>query len=120
MPNTTQTPAAFTPKDYLGTENARNKQHAALFTAIIVAAFGPDNAVLIGHHLTFETAGDIATENEIPSADTLIFDHDIMGRVFGQYAPAVMMNLARVPVAERDTLLKQYFDNRGHTDHPAA
>lgn len=91
-------------KDYLGFENARNKQHADLYTELIRRAVG-DCAILIGHHLAFELGGDLNTENEIPSADTLMFDHEIMGRVFGGKAGAIMVQLAAVPVEQRDTLL---------------
>lgn len=102
------------PKDYLGTENARNKQHAALYVAIIQAAFGPQNDCLIGHHLTFEAHGDIDSENEIPSADTMIFDHTIMGAVFGPGAPYLMAHLAMLPVdtGARDAALKEAFERR--------
>ncbi len=99
-------------KDYLGSENARNKQHAALYTAMMKAAFGSNAAVLIGHHLTFELNGDIATENEIPSADTMIFDHDVMGAIFGARSIAIMQELAATPVEQRDALLACYWNSR--------
>jgi hypothetical protein len=91
-------------KDYLGFENARNKEHAQLYTNLIKRAM-EGCAVFIGHHLSFELNGDLATENEIPSADCLIFDHEIMTAVFGNQAVEVMKRLAGVPVGERDTLL---------------
>jgi hypothetical protein len=96
----------MTIKDYLGTENARNKQHAALYARLIKRAFGENNDVLIGHHLTFEDHGDINTENEIPAADTLLFDHDIMGRVFGGDAKKLMVTLAMVPAEKREALVE--------------
>lgn len=96
-------------KDYLGTENARNKKHAALYTKLIQRAFGETNDVLIGHHLTFEQHGDIETENEIPAADTLLFDHDLMTRVFGKDAIRLMMLLARVPADKREALVEAQF-----------
>lgn len=95
-------------KDYLGYENARNKQHAAMYTAMITRACGSNAAVLIGHHLTFELGGDLETENEIPSADCMLFDHFIMGKVFGAHAVSVMCELARVPAELRDAKLAEF------------
>lgn len=96
-------------KDYLGFENARNKHHAAVYTKLMRLGLGhaADHvvAVLIGHHLTFEVNGDLETENEIPSADCLIFDHDIMGKVFGKWAVPLMQSLAAVPCEQRDDML---------------
>jgi hypothetical protein len=96
-------------KDYLGWENSRNKQHAQLYSRIMQLAFGKCN-VLIGHHLTFEFGDDLSTENEIPSADTLMFDHEAMTKVFGVDAPLVMRQLASVPAEQRDQLLSEHLD----------
>ena len=97
-------------KDYLSYENQRNKRNAKLYTDIIKAAFGEECQVLIGHHLTFEQGGDLNTENEIPSADTLMFDHEIMRKIFGERAKSIMMKLAEKPVEERDEYLKEVFE----------
>lgn len=107
-------------KDYLGFENARNKRNADLYTRIMKAAVadGRNVAVLIGHHLTFEIDGDLGSENEIPSADCLIFDHDIMGKVFGERAIPIMRALAEVPCEQRDPLLASFMDTR-HVNKPA-
>jgi len=95
-------------KDWLGWENARNKQHAAIYTEIMRRAFGGTGSVqvLIGHHLTFEQNGDLDTENEIPSADCLLFDHEIMGKVFGENAIPLMQALASVPCVAREPIVK--------------
>jgi hypothetical protein len=99
-------------KDYLGFENQRNKQHADLYTRFLRAAIPESGvAVLVGHHVTFEIGGDLMTENEIPSADTLMFDHDLMKAVFGERAIAIMQKLASVPCEERDHLLGWYMDH---------
>lgn len=87
------------------TENDRNKTHAELYTRMIKEAFGKDAAIIIGHHLTFENNGDLNTENEIPSADTLLFDHYAMTQIFGVDALALMRLLASVPIEERDALV---------------
>ena len=93
-------------KDYLGFENERNKKWAPLYTAIIQKAWGADTDVLIGHHLCTEQNKDLKTENEIPSADTLIFDHEIMDKVFGVAAHGIMRGLATVPSDKRDDILQ--------------
>ena len=99
-------------KDYLGYENARNKTHAQLYVAVLRTALGEGSAVLIGHHLTFELDGNIDTENEVPSADCLMFDHDIMKAVFGKGALPLMVALATRPCEQRDELLYKAFTHR--------
>lgn len=100
-------------KDFLGYENTRNKKHADMYVRMLRHAYGQDVAVLIGHHLTFEFDGDITTENEIPAADTLIFDHEIMGRIFGRAALGIMAALAQRPAETRDELLASYLESVG-------
>ena len=102
-------------EEYLGTENARNKRDAELLTRIVKKAFGNDEQeidVIVGHHITFTVNKNIQTVNEIPSADTLCFDHSIMKAIFGKDAPSVMMRLAQRPAAERDALLRSYLDHK--------
>lgn len=102
-----------TVKDWLGYEQARNKQHAGLYEKILkLAALGTNCTVLVGHHIGFEFNGDIDTENEIPSADTLIFDHEIMGRVFGSSAVSIMAELATIPAERRDARLEWHVNAR--------
>ena len=98
-------------KDFLTVENQRNKDHAQLYVDLVQRAYGCNNAVLIGHHIVFEADGDITTENEIPAADTLLFDHEIMTAVFGEdKAMRLMSNMAVTPVEHRDALLQQAWD----------
>lgn len=101
-------------KYYLQAENDRNTHHGSLFIDIIKRAFGVDEVVMVGHHFVFEpqtamTALDLTQLNEIPSADTIIFDHDIMGSVFGaRDSIRIMQDLASLPVALRDARLRDY------------
>lgn len=99
-------------KDWLSYEQSRNKQHAALYSSILKHAGVGADAVLVGHHIGFETGGNIDTENEIPSADTLIFDHQIMGAVFGTRAVAIMAELATLPCDKRDARLQEFYNQR--------
>lgn len=97
-------------KDYLSYENARNKKYAALYQEIMKEAFSNCN-VFIGHHLSFEQGADLATENEIPSADTLIFDHDVMRAAFGSIRyMTVMSHLSALPVELRDQHLQYHWN----------
>lgn len=98
-------------KDFLGNENARNKRYAGSYTQLMQRALGGEQVdVLIGHHLCFELARDIATENEIPAADTLLFDHDIMTAVFGDRSLSIMQHLAMTPTQSRDEVLVAYLE----------
>lgn len=97
-------------KNWVAYENDRNRVHADLYTRIMKLAFGADQNILCGHHLAFEKGADLATENEIPAADTLLFDHDIMGAVFGVHANHIMRELATAPCGRRDDLAKKYLN----------
>lgn len=110
--NPEMAPIQVTVKDYLTVEDARNRANAKLFRAIIQAAFGSQDDVTIGHHLSFQPHGDIENLNEIPSADTLIFDHDLMRRVFGDNAIRVMQRLCMYPCDTRDAELQRLFNAR--------
>lgn len=99
------------PKDYLTYENERNKSHAQLFTDMMKQALGPKWDVLIGHHILYEHDGDVETEGEVPSADTLIFCHDIMTAVFGDDAIEIMHLLVELPAPEREPRLAVIFEN---------
>lgn len=103
-------------KDYLTYENHRNKKNAAMFTAMMKAC-APEQTmhVLIGHHLTFELCGKDAMSNEVPSADCLMFDHEIMFKLFGAHAIPVMQRLVSVPADRRDDLLSAFL--RGRADN---
>lgn len=103
-------------KYYLQAENDRNTHNGSLFIELIKAAFGVEEVVLVGHHFVFEPkasmeALDLKVLNEIPSVDTMIFDHDIMGVIFGGCARYVMQHLAAFPVTggERDKELAECF-----------
>lgn len=98
-------------KDYLSWENARNRRAHKLFQDILHEAFGSDEEVVIAHHLTFDGAGD--DPDEIPSADTMIFDHDIARVIWGEanYI-GVLLQLAATPCDQRDALLGELYYGR--------
>lgn len=95
-------------KDYLAWENARNHAARDLYRDILHAAFGTAEEVVIGHHLTFD--GD--EPDEIPSADTMIFDHDIARRLWGADYQHQLMLLVCEPCDTRDALLARLFYGR--------
>jgi hypothetical protein len=103
-------------------ENARNAKHRQLFSDMIREAYGADQ-VIIAHHLVY-VAGEKRIENglefdyqiveEIPSADTLIFDHDAAKTIWGErYWQGVLVKLAMLPVEARDQLLHALYYSRG-------
>lgn len=107
-------------KDYLGYEHARNKCNAAVYERLIKLAFAREGSsimTLTGHHLTFELDEDLSTENEIPSADCMMFDHEIMGRVFGVNAVQIMRHLAALDCEARDKALAEYVESVMEVEH---
>lgn len=96
-------------KDYLAYENSRNKTNHELYQRFIRKAVGADADVLVVHHVTYKRPGH--EPNEIPSADTMMFCHDLMEAVFGDYAMSVMSHLARTPAEMRDDLLGRYLSD---------
>jgi hypothetical protein len=99
-------------KNYIESEISRNKLSADLYERMLRKAFG-NVEVLVGHHFVFEDpVAGLPSENEIPSADTVLFDHDIMTACFGEDAVRIMQTLAATPVESRDTVLREYIDLR--------
>lgn len=90
--------------DYYEVGDKRNRKNAAFYTELVELAFGKCQRVLVGHHICFQTGGHIQTENEIPSADALLFDHEIMTRVYSEMAVPLMMKMASVPAEMREPM----------------
>lgn len=99
-------------KNYEAYENDRNARNHQLYEKLVRKAFGADTNILVVHHITFAVAG--SDPNEIPSADTLMFDHVIMNRVFGEDAGEVMAQLALTPVETRDKVLNNFMEMKEH------
>jgi hypothetical protein len=107
-------------KFYMAAENKRNAASTAMFQRFFRKAFGDEHEiVLVGHHFMIEPQTgnpeeDLRHMNEVPSADTAIFDHPLMTAVFGEYAIKIMAHLATVPTegGERDKLLESYLNAR--------
>lgn len=103
-------------KNYEVYENERNLRNHKLYERMVRKALGADTNILVVHHITFQVAG--GEPNEIPSADTLMFDHVFMRKVFGEDYGEVMAQLALTPVETRDQVLMNFMEHLEH--HGAA
>lgn len=92
---------------YLDAEKTRNIAASKVFERLLHRAFGPCE-VVVAHHITFVL--DNEEPNEIPSADTLLFDPAIMGKVFGEKAQTIMLMLARREPQYRERTLADFLD----------
>lgn len=102
-------------------ENKRNKTSGDLFERIIIEATGASK-VIIAHHLTYVAEGfgtdedgrqyPIEVVEELPSADTLIFDHVIARKIWGVRWREMLKELALEPVETRDALLARLYNGR--------
>lgn len=98
-------------------ENDRNNENAALYKAIIREAYGVTD-VICGHHLVYqvedkrEDGFTYTFVEEIPSADTLIFDHEVAKKIWGPGYLPVLARLAMTPPEARDAELKAMYDRR--------
>lgn len=98
-------------------ENDRNAESRDLFKAIIREAYGVED-VIVAHHLVYEKedkwADGFARQivEEIPSADALIFDHDVALKIWGPDFKEVLSRLALEPCPGRDQLLGKLYAAR--------
>lgn len=97
-------------------ENDRNRDCSQCFKDIIREAFKVTD-VIVAHHLTYvqdeqREDGSYEIVEEIPSADALIFDHDIALKIWGADFKPVLMQLACEPVSSRDALLQKLYYGR--------
>lgn len=101
-------------------ENDRNAESRDLFKAMIREAYGVKD-VIVAHHLVYETEETrkdgfkYQIVEEIPSADTLIFDHDVAKKLWGAGYLDVIVQLAKEPCATRDKLLSTLYYGRQNT-----
>jgi hypothetical protein len=97
-------------------ENDRNAENNELYKAIIREAYGVHD-VIIAHHLVYvkvenRDGFDYQIIEEVPSADTLIFDHDVAQKIWGDKWQSILTILAMTPVAERDKLMGEFYYGR--------
>lgn len=97
-------------RDYLTWEDKRNSEGHKVFKRFFERAVGVPVDVVVGHHIIFIKGGDDAEPNEVPSADTVLFDHDLMGAVFGDKALPIMLTLAKRTPELRERVLNDQLD----------
>lgn len=99
-------------------ENDRNTENSDLYKAIIREVYGVKD-VICGHHLVYqveekrEDGFTYTFVEEVPAADTMIFDHEVAKKLWGTDYKANLVRLALEPCETRDTLLgKLYYDRK--------
>jgi hypothetical protein len=122
---TQPTPQHLTDRDFTpqGTkiegqyENDRNAENSKLFSDIIKEACEVDQ-VIVAHHLVYvkqdtdEKGFKIQIVEEIPSADSLIFDHEVAEKIWGPNFHEVLADLATTPLPQRDAKLAKLYYTR--------
>lgn len=95
-------------------ENDRNGENSELYKAMIREAYGVTD-VICGHHLVYQVEdkrsdGFIYTfVEEVPSADTLIFDHEVAKKLWGSDYISYLQRFAAEPIKTRDTLVARCY-----------
>lgn len=97
-------------------ENDRNAENSDLYKAIIRECFKVTD-VIVAHHLVYVTSEvrdgfQYQIVEEIPAADTLIFDHEVAERIWGKNFKIVLSRLACEPASTRDNLLRKLYEDR--------
>lgn len=104
--------AELSPSRWLDIETKRNIDGIDLFESMIREAYDGVTLVIAGHHIMFMREGH-SIPCEVASADTLIFDHEIAGRIWKERRHETLARLAAEPPANRDALLRElYFGRR--------
>jgi len=94
----------------LDAETRRITDNIDLFEAMLREAFPDITMEVGGHHIMFMREGK-SLSGEIASADTLIFDHGIAGKIWGPRYREFLSLLAIKEPLERDQALRRiYFD----------
>ena len=104
-------------------ENDRNTVYSELYKAIIREAYGVKD-VICAHHLVYvvvERGADgfeYQRVQEVPSADTLIFDHDVAKKIWGEARyKRVLCCLAFQTTENRDAVLAELYYNRSDSNY---
>ncbi len=100
-----------------GFENTRNAISSDLFKRVIRECHSVED-VIIAHHLVYVKVEKHADGfeyqivEEVPAADTLIFDHDVARKLFGEGFKTQLALLACEPVETRDALYSELINGR--------
>lgn len=104
-------------------ENDRNAQASELFKAIIRKVYNVTD-VIVAHHLVYvkverRDGFDFQVVEEIPSADALIFDHEVAKCLWGDKWQDNLSLLALEPADTRDDLLAHLWEQQQMREHLA-
>jgi hypothetical protein len=96
-------------KNYVQDEYTRNKNACATYEQLLKLAFGKDAVVIVSHHIIVKPK--VGDTQEIPSADTILFDPTIMGLAFGAAkAKAIAIDLAMMQPEQREPWVQHILD----------
>ena len=95
-------------------ENDRNRCYKQLIKDIITECFEVMDTPYVGHHIVYEVPDKIqgALPQEIPAFDTLIFEHTVAKKLWGENFKEFLKALACEPVETRDQLLADLYYGR--------
>ena len=91
-------------------ETKRHEDSIEVFDAMIRETYDNIQLVVPSHHLVFKQHGE--PPQEAPSADYLIFNHEIARKVWGGKWREVLTALALEPTETRDALLYRLYYGR--------
>lgn len=92
-------------------EGDRNLASADLFEAMVREAHEGVTFFAAGHHLMFSIEGETLPRQYV-SADTLIFDHAVAKKIWGEDFAYILAMMAFEPDETRDAVLRQLFNAR--------
>jgi hypothetical protein len=98
--------------DFILDEKRRNWENRETYGRLMRRGLGCQQAqIVFSHHLVFHPGPNIPPQ-EIPAADTLIFNPAIMAKAFGPIGGRqIAAHLATLDLDARDRQLKQYLDD---------
>jgi hypothetical protein len=102
-------------------ENDRNADSQKLFEDILAEVYGATKSI-IGHHMVYvveenDDGFNYQITQEVPSADALLFDPEILEKLFGEENwKAIAHRLAIEPIATRDALMAKFYYGRDSDD----
>jgi hypothetical protein len=98
--------------DFILDEKRRNWENRETYGRLMRRGLGcQQGTIVFSHHLIFHP-GEGKPPQEIPAADSLIFNPDIMRQAFGPLAgPQIAAHLATLSLDARDQQLRRYLDD---------
>jgi len=95
-------------------ENDRNRCYKQLIRDVINECFEVMDTPYVRHHIVYEVPDEIqgALPQEIPSIDTVWFEHTVAKKLWGDRYLKVLSLLACEPVETRDQLMADLYYGR--------